>query len=260
MFVCIEHRVNDIMSLLIHTHMINGWKGTRLRSAQANPKRPFCRRKISVSSGWEMRLSRPWSGLILYWITTRKFESRKCLLLSGKSWQQESLFYTLSDPSLCLLTVPFTLCPDWEAKSKALLLQSATRFSAAFGMQGFEVHKTIHATQETQHNVKGISITKKSRNRKWGEIRIQRKSLWLEYCKRTHETVRTKVWCEEKEGSVDRDWVKFPGFVVIYNKMLMGFWKRQGFLPSPLKQNKNIYQTKWTKHKIQPRVINGLDN
>lgn len=151
MFVCIEHRVNDIMSLLILTHMINGWKGTRLRSAQANPKRPFCRRKISVSSGWEMRLSRPWSGLILYWITTRKFESRKCLLLSGKSWQQESLFYTLSDPSLCLLTVPFTLCPDWEAKSKALLLQSATRFPLHLACRALKYIKQI--TQRKRHNI-----------------------------------------------------------------------------------------------------------
>lgn len=48
-------------------------------------------------------------------------------------------------------------------------------FSAAFSRQGFEVNKTIHATQETQHNVKGISITNKSRDRKWVKLGYREK-------------------------------------------------------------------------------------
>lgn len=41
------------------------------------------------------------------------------------------------------------------------------------------------------------------------------------------EKVSAKVWCEQKEGNVDRD-LNIPGFVVIHDKMLQGFWRRQG--------------------------------
>lgn len=39
------------------------------------------------------------------------------------------------------------------------------------------------------------------------------------------EMVRVKVWCEQKEGNVFGD-LNIPGFVVIHDKMLQGFWKR----------------------------------
>lgn len=90
----------------------------------------------------------------------------KCLLLSESSWQRESLFYTLTDSSLCLLTVPFTLCPEWESQIKSTVTSKHHQVSTAFTRQSFEVNKTIHAMQETQHNVKRRSTTKKSKYRK----------------------------------------------------------------------------------------------
>lgn len=140
------------MSLLIHTHMLNSWKGTRLHHAQASPERLFLRRGISASSEWQMRHSVISHSLILLWITTQIWK-QKYFSYMGGGWQQGSLFYTFSDPSLCLLQVHFTLCPD---KSNTPLLQSTTRILVASGREGFETNKTIYAIQEIER-VKGIN-------------------------------------------------------------------------------------------------------
>lgn len=132
------------MSLLIHTHMLNGWEGTRLHCAQASPERLFQKGNLCLIWMTNAILNALLQSYPLVdYHTNLKAE---IFFLYWGGWQG-SLFYTFSDPSLCLLPVHFTLRPD---KSNTPLLQSATRILLASGREGFEANKTIYAIQETE--------------------------------------------------------------------------------------------------------------
>lgn len=117
--------------------------------------------------------------------------------LERKIWQEESLWYTLTDPYLCLLTIPFTLCPEWDNIKNCITLAD---------MQGLEVNKTINVMQQTPwwRNI----LQKENRGtRKNGTKKIK-------ILKRVRQTNKTKKK-KKKVWSVKQRWrlMKVQGFV-----------------------------------------------
>lgn len=120
---CVQSRgLNDIMSLLIHTNTLMAEKAqgyTVHRQVQRD-----CFAKVKSLSHLNEKRDPQGPHVILYWIIKQKFIKQK-MFAAGIT-----LLHIIAPPP-CLLTVPFTLCPEWQnekAKSKALLLQSTTRF------------------------------------------------------------------------------------------------------------------------------------
>lgn len=90
---------------------------------------------------------------ILDWITTHKETVYRERVNS-----RNSAFTPYRITPCVFLQSHFHFTQGEKAKSKAPLLQSTTRVSAAFSRRGFEVNRTVHAKQETQYNMKEKAV------------------------------------------------------------------------------------------------------
>lgn len=128
--LCAQSRgLKDIMSLLIHSHTLNGWEGTRLHNAQESPERLFCGRENLLShlkEKWDTQGPHVVVSFIGLPHTNLKVEN-DCFYHERVDSRNHS-FTPYRIPPCVFLQSHLHFAQSEKAKSKAPLLQSTTRF------------------------------------------------------------------------------------------------------------------------------------